>query len=125
MREECRGDLEEVFREKQIFVYGYGNVGRNAYQKIRAAFPRNKLQVVVSRLGKTEKCALKRGIPIIPWIEMMQVDCKDNVCVVLALNPLHHEKLQENLSCNGFHNNIIYDEEIDFKINQKIMKAGG
>lgn len=117
-------NLTDIFRGRDIFIYGYGNLGRNAYQKIKMVFPENRVRVVVTSLKKREKEALKRGIPIISRKEMMEVRCKDNTCVVLALNPLHHEKIIENLRDMGFYHRI-YDEKMDAVINRKILNSGG
>lgn len=114
--EEVRKDFETIEMATRLWVYGYSNLGRNAFNKLHSIWPEKTQGIIVTKNGKR---SLRSNKSI---IEIEKADISNSV-IVIATNPLFHSdiiyKLKEkHEDCRVY----IYDEVLDDWLNDKLKK---
>lgn len=114
--EEVRKDFETIEMAKRLWVYGYSNLGRNAFNKLHSIWPEKTQGIIVTENGKR---SLRSNKSI---IEIKEADISNSV-IVIATNPLFHNDIIHKLkekheNCNVY----IYDEVLDDWLNDRLKQ---
>lgn len=107
----CKNFIEKF---EQIYIYGYSNLGRNAYKKLEEAYPDKAKGIIVSRHNNKSRQACEKGKLI---FELSEVKASNDMLIIIALNPIHQPVVKQALSDAGFENVCIYDDETDNMLN--------
>ncbi len=100
-----------------IYIFGYGNLGRNAYRKIKKCYPdRAKGIVITKHYRKTKTLDFV--------FEMDELEKEKEAIVIVATNSLFHDEITEAISKipRGSYTVYIYDEELDSDINDRLTE---
>lgn len=107
----CKNFIEKF---EQIYIYGYSNLGRNAYKKLEETYPDKAKGIIVSRHNNKSRQACEKGKLI---FELSEVKASNDMLVIIALNPIHQRVVKQALTDAGFENVCIYDDETDNMLN--------
>lgn len=111
---------DSIFRRyKKIYVYGCGNLGRNTYNKLYMVFQDVISGIVVSKHNMRSRNMVSLGRKI---FQLDEIDDYENVLFIVAVNPISHEKIKQNLLKKNVSAKqiLIYNKNIDDWINLKL-----
>lgn len=97
-----------------LYVYGYGNLGRNAFDKLKSLYADRVKGIIVTKYNKKSLNASNKVFEI----ENIELD---NALVIIATNGIFHEKISELLSQKKV-KYCYYTEDMDDYINNKLDK---
>lgn len=112
-------EINHIGEFKQLYVYGYSNLGRNAYNKLKNVFQNMVKGIVVSRHNDKSKSACENDGKSI--LELSQIAPSADTLIIIALNPIHHSEIKQLLSEAGFKNIMVYDEKLDEELNSSLI----
>ncbi len=114
--EEVRKDFESIEMAKRLWIYGYSNLGRNAFNKLHSIWPEKTQGIIVTENGKR---SLRSNKSI---IEIEKADISNSV-IVIATNPLFHSDIIHMLKEKHENYSVyIYDEVLDDWLNDKLKQ---
>ena len=115
--EEVRMDFNAIETAKKLWVYGYSNLGRNAFNKLHSIWPEKAAGIIVTKNNKRSLSSNKN------IVEIENADISDSI-IVIATNSLYHTAIIEKLKekCAEFSNYIIYNEALDDWLNDKLKQ---
>lgn len=98
--------VQEIFRGKDILVYGALNRAQSAVEALEAVFPGQLRGCAVTRMGNnpTDVC----GMPV-REIGTYEALGKEQVVVVIAATPVYYEEIAESLHRQGYPHVCTYD----------------
>lgn len=99
----------------RIYIYGYSNQGRNAYNKLNRIYPDKVKGFIVTKHDGRTRIACKEENKKI--YELSEISDLKNALVVVALNPIFHREVGESLIQNGLKSFITYDNAMDENLN--------
>lgn len=98
-----------------IYVYGYGNLGRNVYNKLSSMYREHVKGIIVTKIDKRASIAIGEGKKI---FEIDSVNL-ENAVVVIATNSIFHREIKELLKKRGC-DILVYDKKMDDYINEHL-----
>ena len=99
---------------RDLYVYGYGNLGRNAFNKLKSLYSDRVKGIVVTKYNKK---SLKAN-DIVYEVDNVKLD---NALVIIATNSIFHQKISYILKEKRI-NYCYYTEEMDDYINSRLDK---
>lgn len=99
-------DYEKIIGRKNIWIYGYSNLGRNAYNRLLSLYPDQVKGILVSKINK--RCRENKSI-----CEIKNVRLKENTIIFIATNTKFHNSIRENIKNYGNVDIHIYDKHLD------------
>lgn len=112
-------NYNEFFQGKKIYVYGYNNLGRNAYRKMKEMYFDNVKGILVLEHNKRTLEAKKKQKKILELSEIyLQKD--SSICIIVAFSL--YEEMVKDLKDKGFENVIAYTIELDNWVNKNLKK---
>jgi len=114
-------DYSKVFDTNSIYIYGYGDCGRNVYKKILLAYPEKVKGVVVTKYNRKTLSDKEKGALIHEISELRNID--NRTLFILATNKKYHKEIQQTLKEKDFSNYIEYNESMDSFLNNNIKET--
>lgn len=108
--------LEEIERVNlPIYIFGYGNLGRNAYRKIKKCYPDRVKGILITKHNrKTEMLDFV--------FETGEVENLKEAIVIVATNSKFYGTITEIIRKMGDYQICFYDEELDSDINDRLTE---
>lgn len=99
-------NFENISKAQTIWIYGYSNLGRNAFNKFKLLYPEKTRGILVSRHNKKSKKSEKNVVEL--------KDAKlQNCVIVIATNPIFHEEIINLLQKEKCESVYIYDNRMN------------
>lgn len=114
-------DYERIIHNKNIWIYGYSNLGRNAYNRLLKLYPNQVRGILVSKFNKRSKEKVEifqRNIH-----EIGSVKFEENTIIIIATNKKFHHYIIESIKRYGNVDVYIYDKNFDNWLLENIEKV--
>lgn len=106
-------DFRSLESAKKIWVFGYSNLGRNAFNKFMALWPEKTAGILVTNHNEKTR-ENKKNV-----VELQEAFIEDSV-VVIATNSIYYEEIRKSLIEKNAKDIFIYTEELDEILNGKL-----
>lgn len=83
-------NYDDLVNSSMMWIYGYSNLGRNAYNKFKSLWPEKTKGIIVSKHNEKSKNSEKNVL------EVHEAEIENSV-IVIATNPLFHGKITDTL----------------------------
>lgn len=91
-----------------IWIYGYSNLGRNAYNRLLMLYPNQVKGILVSKFNKRSKEKYQKSV-----YEIENVEQEENTIVFVATNTKFHNSIYDNIKKYGNVDVYTYDNDFD------------
>lgn len=104
-----------------IYIWGYNNLGRNAYRKLSTAYPEKVKGIVLEKYDNRSRNAVKNEHK--PIIELAELSSPENTLVVIAMDVrIYDEDIIKALKNAGVAEYVFYTEDVDAKISSLLVE---